>query len=378
MIRPLEVFTMRKILLATSALVAGSAIAASASAAEAPTVTMSGGIDLYYAAETNDEAEATRTDEFQYAPASTELRWDVNAEADNGLAYGGRVEWRPMSDAIDEIWIDLSGSFGTVVLGNDDGVGDNTVPHAGSALVGSYGFDGSYLAGSAANVGVAGGYGPSHGTADSTKISYYTPSFGGFSAGVSITPDDNMSGDTTTTANLTTGAVTSTTADNAFDNHIELMASFSGDFGGAAVKVAGQYQMAEADVDTNEDIDTYEIGATVGIAGFTIAAGYFDNGDSGVAKTGTQADAGTGFDIGVGYSFGATSVSVGYLSTEQSDTDGTEDEYSNLSFDVEYTVAEGLSAYAGVQFAESDDTSDATDAGAEDSTAVVIGTRLSF
>lgn len=370
---------MRKILLATSALVAGSAVAASASAAEAPTVTLSGGIDIVYLSESVDSGEGANRDSLDFTPGSTDLEWDINAEADNGLAYGGRIDWRPLS-GVDEIWIDMSGSFGTVVLGQDDGVGDNTVPHAGSALVGSYGFDGSFVGGTSGSTGDVGSariYGPAHGTSDSAKVSYYTPSFGGFSAGISFTPDDNSgNGSSTTTADLSSGEVSTSTPDT-YDNHVELMAAFSGELAGADLTVAAQYQTAEAAVATNEDVEIFEIGATVGIAGFTVAAGYVDNGDSLEAQN-SRSDSGTAFDIGVGYSFGATAVSVGYLVSERADANGQDDEYENLAFDVEYTIAEGLSTYAGVQFAESEDAS-ATGASRDaDSTLVVIGTRLSF
>ncbi|MTI09313.1 porin [Curvivirga aplysinae] len=379
---------MRKILLATSALVAGSAVAASASAAEAPTVSLSGGIDIQYIAETNDTSD-NRTDKLGYLPFMTALIWDIDAEADNGLAYGGRIDWRPANSGgsggsgsnLDEIWIDLKGSFGKVVLGNDDGVGDDNVPQGGSVLVGSFGWTGTYLAGRS-NSQLKGGApapdgGSVVGTSDAAKVSYYTPDFGGFSAGFSWTPDSSISGSTTETANTTTGEITSSTAKSDFDNHYELMVSYSGEFAGASVTAAGQYKMADAQVDTNEDVRAWEVGTTVGIAGFSIGASYFDNGDSLVAKSST-ADAGDGFTLGVAYSFGATAVSVGYAATELDDGAGTTDEYDNLSLDVEYTVAEGLSAYAGVQFAESDDGSDATSSGEEDSTAVIIGTRLSF
>lgn len=370
---------MRKILLATSALVAGSAVAASASAAEAPTVSLSGGIDIQYVSETNDQSKA-RVDSLGYLPFMTALIWDVNAEADNGLAYGGRIDWRPTTDNLDEIWLDFSGSFGKVVLGNDDGVGDDNVPQGGSVLVGSFGWTGTYLAGSAAGVGGVGSstFNSGFGTSDAAKVSYYTPSFGGFSGGVSWTPDSSISGTTTTTANLTTGAVSSSTADNAFDNHWELMASYSGELAGASVTVAGLYKNADASAaTTNEDVSAWELGTKVGIAGFSIGANYFDNGDSNITK-GSSADAGNGYTLGVAYSFGATAVSLGYGYAEAEQADGSDDDYSNISLDVEYNVAEGLSAYAGVQFAESDDASDATSAGEEESTTVIIGTRLSF
>ncbi|WP_420548478.1 porin [Curvivirga sp.] len=375
---------MRKILLATSALVAGSAVAASASAAEAPTVSLSGGIDIQYISETNDTSN-NRKDDLGYLPFMTALIWDIDAEADNGLAYGGRIDYRPSNasgsgganDNLDEIWIDLKGSFGKVVLGSDDGVGEDNVPQGGSVLVGSFGWTGTYVSGRSNSQLQGNAPGPDAGydSSDAAKISYYTPSFGGFSAGFSFVPDSSVGSLT----DSSTGTSVSLDADNMY----ELMASYSGEFGGASVTVAGQYRTAdvaettEANAEGREDIEVFEIGTQVGIAGFNIGASYFDNGESGILKS-SDADAGHGYTLGVAYSFGATAVSVGYAATEAEDINGQDDTYENLSLDVEYTVAEGLSTYAGVQFSESDDASVTGSAGEEESTTVIIGTRLSF
>ena len=370
---------MRKVLLATSALVAGSAMAASAvSAAEAPTLDISGKINIQYTGESYDKDRgAANTDAFAIAGASTELTFDANAEADNGLKYGGRIELRPTSGSTtsDEIWIDFAGDFGTVVIGQDDGVADNSLVGGQSALVGSYGWDGSYVAGTSSKAGSAGaGSSFTGGTGDDAKISYYTPSFGGFGAGISFTPDQNHSDSSDTSKTTETGDL--------YSNHIELMAKYSGEVSGASFTVVGGYKTADAeDADSGttkrEDLSAFELGATVSFGDFTVGANMWDNGDSGENKDSTT-DAGNGYSLGLGYSMGDTAVSVGYLTTEK-DTGSEEDTYENISLDVEYTVAEGLVAYAGVQFAESDDASDTSSAtGESDSTAIVVGTRLTF
>jgi hypothetical protein len=350
---------MRKILLATSALVAGSVVATAAQAG-APEVTLFGSLDVQYQSESYDNNDVAGTDQFGYLNFMNSFMWDINAEADNGLAYGGRVDWRPSNDNLDEIWIDFKGSFGTIVAGNDDSVGDNNVPHGGSVLVGSFGWTGTYVAGTNSSVGNASMSAESIArNFDDAKVSYYTPDMGGFGAGISITPDSNG-------------------GDAAFDTQTELAAWWSGDLGGASLTAGGLYKMADAEAETaNEDLSAYEIGATVSVAGFNFGAGLYDNGDSGVAK-GSSADAGTGFSLGVGYSMGATAVSLGYLSTEETQADSTTDEYNNIAFDVEHTVAEGLLVYGGIQFGESTDGSVGGTAGSQESTAVIIGTRLSF
>lgn len=362
---------MRKVLLATSALVAGS-FAVSAANAAAPEMTMFGSIDIQYQGNSSNTAGTAGTNQLGNLTFMNSMHFDVNAEADNGLAYGGRVDWRPAGHSIDELWIDMSGSWGKVVIGQDDSVGDDNVPHAGSVSVGGFGWTGSVVASAGA---VGGALQTAEATArnfDSARVSYYTPDFGGFMAGISYTPDD--SNGTTTTTSTGAGAVTNTVTADKYDAITELMAKWSGDLGGASLTVAAMTRMADAVSATEEDLSAYEIGATVGVADFTIGANYHDNGDSGIAKTST-ATAGEGWSLGVGYSFGDAAVSAAYLSTEIDDAGTTSDEYENLALDVEYTVAEGLKMYAGAQFAESKDGSAATSA---KSRALIAGTRLSF
>lgn len=365
---------MRKILLATSAIVAGSAFATAASAAEAPKLDISGKIDIQYIGESYDNSDVSAnayegTQKIDHLPFMTELTFDANAEADNGLKYGGRIELRPSSSATksDEIWIDVAGAFGKVILGQDDGVGDANVPAGGSVLVGSFGFTGTYAAGTNGLPGDAEiDEGSFANTGDDNKISYYTPNFGGFTAGVSYTFDSNS----------LNSAASGEKSEN-FGDHLELLAKWSGDVAGSSVTVAGSYKKADSNVATREDLKAWEIGAKASFGDLSVGANYYDNSDSGVTKTSTTDDAGNGYSLGVAYSFGDVAVSAGYLSTEV-ERGGKDDTYENLSLDVQYTVAEGLTTYAGIQFAEGEDGSDTSTAGSNEATAVVIGTRLSF
>ncbi|WP_420548482.1 porin [Curvivirga sp.] len=358
---------MRKILMATTA-VSASVFALSAQAAESPKVSLSGAIDIQYTSESSDTAGNGGTDNLGYSASNTQLIWDIDAEADNGLAYGGRIDYRPTNSSgsatdsnLDEIWIDLAGSFGKVVLGNDDGVSD-AIPGGTDPLVGSYAYDGGFVGGENHQVGGAAlAVESQFNTGDEAKISYFTPAFSGFSAGFSFTPDSSVTPSSGTD----------------YDNHYEFIAAYSGEFGNVGLDVGAGYYTAEAaniGSQSYEDVESYEIGATVTVAGFTIGAGYFDDGDSLVAA-GSSASAGEGYNMAVGYSFGATAVSLGYLATEADDATGTTDEYDNLHLDVEYTIAEGLAAYVGVQLTESNDGSAGT---TEEGQAVVIGTNLAF
>ena len=82
----------------------------------------------------------------------------------------------------DETWIFLQRRLGRGPLGDEDGAVDNSVVGGQTIAAGTGGIDGSDAVISAAPVVFL------TNTDDATKIRYYTPSFGGFSVGVSYTP----------------------------------------------------------------------------------------------------------------------------------------------------------------------------------------------
>src|SRR5829696_4682533 len=104
-----------------------------------------------------------------------------------GLEYGGTVEFEADTNETlnaDETWVFLRGGWGEVRMGDLDGAVDNSIIGGQTIAAGTGGIDGS----SFVVAGIAGeGVFPTE-TDDSTKIRYYTPSFGGFSLGVSYTP----------------------------------------------------------------------------------------------------------------------------------------------------------------------------------------------
>ena len=122
----------------------------------------------------------------------------------SGLEYGGTIEFEAdtnTTDNTDETWIFLRGGWGEVRLGDEDGVVDNSVVGGQTIAAGTGGIDGSVR------------WTPRHRgsscptTDDATKIRYYTPSFGGFSVGVSYTPHQEDQQRPTTATPLPQGDV---------------------------------------------------------------------------------------------------------------------------------------------------------------------------
>ena len=369
---------MRKILLTTSAL-AGVALVTGTAMAEAPTVTFSGSTD-YYVRVTDYDAAAGQApqngpgwDINQHAPAS-ELIWDANATADNGLQFGAQVQLRYAGTATtDEAWIDFAGSWGRVVLGDDDGVIDNNQIAGHSVLpIGAYDtgrFTGAIASPAGWSSPVTPTGGPQEASGDSSKIAYYSPSFAGFSFGVSATPDTGSS----------FGANNAATV-GGYQNAIEATVNYKGDFGGVGVGLHGGYATGDAFSSngvSREDLDAFELGGSVSVAGFAVAVGYTDAGESGLVSN-SGGDAGKAFTAGVAYNFGAGKVGVGYATTWDAKSTATsaESEAEYYSVEGSYTIAQGLTGYGGVMWANREvSTAGVADA---DSTIFVLGTRVNF
>ena len=108
-----------------------------------------------------------------------------------GLEYGATVEFEADTNQTvntDETWMFLRGGWGELRMGDEDGAVDNSIIGGQTIAAGTGGIDGS----SFVVAGIRGeGVFPTE-TSDQTKIRYYTPSFGGFSLGVSYTPTSNV------------------------------------------------------------------------------------------------------------------------------------------------------------------------------------------
>jgi predicted porin len=78
--------------------------------------------------------------------------------------------------------------------------------------------------------------------------------------------------------------------------------------------------------------------------------------------------------VGGAYETGPFGASVTYLNSKV-DNGGTHNDFSNLSFGVDYKLAAGLTPYAEVNVVKLDPTGTAND---NDATVVLVGTQLAF
>ncbi len=372
---------MKKALFGTSAIAGAAALAAgSAFAGEAPQVTFSGAVayELQFA----DGGAEDAGDGFRIGgnEQQSEFVWDARGTADNGLEYGANVQWRWMRGNVgfDESWLDVRGSFGRVYLGGEDTVIDLVAGTAGhSVQVGSWGTDGNNAL---RNVNFQGLSTATHYyqsaagmTSDANKIGYITPNFAGFQAGISYTPD---TGDQEQISGNDNGGTTKAT---------EIAAGWGGDLGGVGLKIDGGMSFADNQSGNSgqdlEQIRGYMLGASASFAGFGLAAGYLNNGDSSCDKAVAGCDAGEGFNIGASYNFGAGSVSAMWqVGIDDTDGNGSSDRSEISHLGSSFTIAEGMSAYANYYYMDlSNDGGQAggTTAG-NHAHVLLIGTRVTF
>jgi len=385
---------MKKILLGTSAIVGASVLLATPLwAAEKPKLSIDGW--LRFEAWMNDEDDnvlGSASDDYnrgvQFDMDDVEIHFLGSSKADNGLEYGFYVELiegtGTSSTQFDEANVFFSGGWGKLELGSNDGIENNYKPGGYSVIAdkdgawdGKAGFN-KY--GSSAFIGTDLGArvaGADSTTGDATKITYYTPSFSGFSAGVSYTPDSGDEfnhgiNDDTTTTNLS--------------NAVSAAVQYKGTFSDVSVQVAARYLASDFEANDRgagnttdlEDMRAWGIGGVVSFAGFSLGASYQDLGDSGVTKANADAgaDAGKWYDVGIGYATGPYKVSVAYMHSEAANTSGTQDdEVDYYAIGANYAAAPGLDLYATYQFIDLDQTGTLSD---NEANMFMVGTQISF
>ena len=192
---------------------------------------------------------------------------------DNGLQVGARVDLRGQTDTDDQIrdvYAYFSGGFGEVRFGDTSEAYAQMcylVPSA-SALFGAdspnFNFSNAGIAGAGATNGTCYGI-----DSNSTKVVYFSPSFGGFQFGASFTPDN-----TEDTRNVVDGAATRLRTDAGQNSeNLGLAATFKQDFNGVHLVAGGGTSMSFNKEDNPNNVDdahSYNGYAQVGYDGFTV------------------------------------------------------------------------------------------------------------
>jgi len=315
---------MRKVLLATTALVAVTGVASA-------DVSISAYHEMHYSEISDDQ---TTSVDGAFAD-SQDIYFSFSESADNGLSFGldvtlGVDGGDDASGYTDEAKSYISGDFGTIVMGSEDAadflmrVGHNNgmanTASAGDAWVA---FD--YKNGGA----VSAPTGVQAGKDDGLKVIYKSPSLAGFSFAASW--DDGGTG----------------------ENDTAIGVKYATEMNGVGVTIgAGVY-------DSGESTDTAEkANAGIALSMGDLSVGYNQSSN----KTGTTVDY-QATQVGVRYVLN-DDVTIGGGYTKGDDDISTGDEVEIVELGIEYSIAPGLGfnlGYGSFEVTDSDNTTNNND-----------------
>ncbi|OYW13639.1 MAG: hypothetical protein B7X02_01685 [Rhodospirillales bacterium 12-54-5] len=323
---------MKKILLGTTVLV-GAAMFASAASAETPKVTL-GGFSNFQAGWSDDDKPVTTKQQDYGFRNSNEIDIKVDGKTDAGLGYGAEIDLQADTSAsadgrglnASRTFTYLENKWGRVEMGDNKSAAAKMRVDASTLAVATGGINGDwiYFVTGAPTTGT--GFITSsklpteHGstyafgdqtTYNATKVSYYTPSFSGFQAGVSYTPNVQSRG------SIADGIYSNGRADNvgltdAFDAGLTYNRQLSSNL---KLSLAGTYEYASGNgaVSTanlgSDDVSAFNVGGLLGYQSFSIAGSYGYEDKTGLANVkGAEY-----YTLGGGYSAGPVGLSVTYL-----------------------------------------------------------------
>ena len=320
---------MRKLLLGTTALAAAATLSANAALAD---VSIAGYYEWKYQSTSSD---ITANDGTTFG-SDSEIAFKFSNKTDSGLDLGLTVEMFSDGDETsntDEASLSIGGGFGKLVLGQNDGVGDNygvaSTDLPAEEIYAGVGDDNDLVLVNADINGLSG---------DANKISYHLPAMGGLSAGVSF---------------MNSGAAGS--ADST-----EFGAKYSMDAGGANITLGYASGTTEA---SSQDIDSSVIGVKVSSGNITAAVSQSTYEKAAVAAVAGTASTTTAArvapvaavdqadeeSIGAAVSFKVNDGLTITAHTAETDDGQTTESYSNAGVEIAYTIASGLTAYINVE-----------------------------
>jgi len=362
---------LKKQILSTSAIALGVAMAAPASAQEwnldwggfANTHVGISSVDYNAAAAAvapagidNDGVNIFTNSEIIFSPSVT---------LDNGMTFGFNVQMEALNsgggaDGIDESYVTISSdTLGRIDLGSENSAGYRSMvaaPQVGSMAInsrstsafvpvtGSGGFRQAALS-SYTEVG---------GNNDVQRITYFTPSFNGLTVGVSYAPSN--AGNASNNAPVDFNAAGNIT--DIFDLGISYSQSFNGvdiDLGARWGTGERQAQPAVAAVPASPgnpgtaaiaaapggDPETWGLGGSVSVSGFTFGVGYAENDQDVAGNVGDQ----KGLSVGVAYDIaGPWTVGLeGYFGEVDNGPGFGEDEYDAIKLAASRSLGAGVS-----------------------------------
>lgn len=372
---------MKKILLGTSAVALVGAMTTASNAAEWD-IGLGGYMEQSINYINNDTSGAA---DFSGVHSMSDQEFYVTPSItlDNGIKVSVQMQFEGANTGgVDEPLLRVSGSFGTLTMGEDDDAANDTVVTAPEVdFIGIVsGSDTNFYASTV--VGGPNATGPfTNLCGDCMKIKYFTPRIAGFQIGASYARDQQLSGAKGIT-DIEAGG-----AGGVQNNTFSVGANYSNSFGGVDVALGGGYTIQDvsdssvAGAAATNDPTGWNAGLSIGVAGFTIGGGYARNDDI-EAIAGGRSD-NTNYAVGVAYETGPWGVSATWQHSESDDPVVTnDDEMDAYKIAASYKLAKGVTVAAWGIYMDGDDAATTADFGSAaaggggDITTFVIGTGI--
>ena len=360
---------MKKQLLTTTALVAAGVLVVSGPAlaqkSGKPTLTLGGESTQIFGVGNNDDAyDAINGQRVGFDQHSDgEIFFNGAVTLDNGIKIRTRVELESntesntggetanvahtlQGDTIDEHWMRISGEFGEVRLGSADAAAQAMTTgylatwNTNVAL--NLAFDTGDWVTNPAAVSTS-TVGRVDLTSDGELISYFTPRFAGFQAGLSYIPSADE--DVNNQRALSGG--------NADYEGWSMGLNYEGKFSGVGVGVAVGYNTMNESTVGQEDPEVWGGGIRLDFSGIRLSASYVDRDDQKTAGV-TTAPGQETIELGAKYTFGPNAVSIAHLRAESTATTGTAgngDELKSTFISYRRTLGPGVSWQLAAIFA---------------------------
>lgn len=381
---------MKNILMSTAAIAGLALVAAAPARADEPALQLGvGGYISGYAVYTDlDTPAADSRREFDFRK-DTEVHLNGEVALDNGITAGAHMELladrADGDETVEESYLYLSSSWGRINFGEEDGIAyllqvgapsaddkiDGIRPDIGT-------FDFAVNGGTMSYAQDPFGY--------TNKLTYITPVFNGFQAGVSYTPTVGIPNLPIAAAAGVAGVglidqsgISAAQSDddvNDFENGWEIAARYEGSFDAVDVALGAGYSHASLEaeggalpVNFDDDFDMWNVGANVGFGAFGVGAAYL------TTNNGIDDDFDTDAVVaGVDYTTGPYKLGLSYMNAEQEAGAGVDEiDVDRYTGGVIYEWGPGMTFRGAVQYQNADDGT--TDA---DGTQVTLGTQLEF
>jgi outer membrane protein OmpU len=313
----------------------------------------------------------------------TEIHFTGETTLDNGLTVGFHAETEADGGVdgleVEESYAYFAGNWGRVNFGAEDGANyllQVAAPAADSNVDGirQYISPINYdvaLGLAAGTVAAAGDFeldyaSDASGYAD--KLTYISPVFNGFQAGVSYTPDTGSND-----GYARSFGVREDDEADTFGEAWEAAVRYEGQFNAVRLALGAGYTHVELEEDGGtgmDDRDNWNVGANLGFGPFNVGAAYVTD-NNGVDDS---ADSDT-WVIGADYTTGPFVLGASYLNRDDDTSDllGDDIESERFSGGVTYTYGPGMSFRGSVHHVEHDLAAEDLDA-----TTLLLGTQIGF